>query len=91
MSGCVVCVLFSTFVPGLTVENVSISCACVSCIGKVVYNYLTCSFVLHSNGNEILEQTSGPNTEKIISYNNLKTPSRCQAREKPLQVGVSYV
>ena len=43
-----VCVLFSTFVTGLTVESFSIYCACVSCVGKVVYNYLTCSFVLNS-------------------------------------------
>ena len=51
-----VCVLFSTFVTGLTVESFSIYCASVSCVGKVVYNYLTCSFVLNSIGNLILDQ-----------------------------------
>lgn len=57
-----VCVLFSTSVTGLTVESFSIYCACVSCAGKVVYKYSTCSFVLNSVGNVILEQIFPQNT-----------------------------
>ena len=60
--GFVVCVLFSTSVTGLTVESVSTYCACVSYVGKVVYNYLICYFVLNYIGNVILEQISPQNT-----------------------------
>lgn len=90
VSGLVVCVLFSTFVTGLTVESVSIYCACVSCIGKVVYvllsMFLCAAFLWQQDlGTNILAKHHG-----ITSHNYLNRRRRCQAREKPVYEGLTF-